>query len=38
MGLGLAITKKIIEQFNGTIDFESTVDVGTTFTLRFPVV
>jgi nitrogen fixation/metabolism regulation signal transduction histidine kinase len=38
MGLGLAITKKIIEQFNGTIDFESKVDVGTTFTLRFPVI
>jgi signal transduction histidine kinase len=38
MGLGLAITKKIIEQFNGTIDFESKVDEGTTFTLRFPVV
>ncbi len=38
MGLGLAITKKIIEQFNGTIDFESKVDEGTTFTLSFPVI
>jgi nitrogen fixation/metabolism regulation signal transduction histidine kinase len=36
MGLGLAITKKIIEQFQGTISFDSTVNVGTTFTLQFP--
>lgn len=36
MGLGLAITRKIVEQFNGTIDFETKLDVGTTFTLVFP--
>jgi len=38
MGLGLAITKKIIEQFNGSIEFVSELDRGTTFTLKFPVV
>lgn len=37
MGLGLAITKKIIEQFQGSITFESQLDIGTTFTLEFPV-
>jgi signal transduction histidine kinase len=36
MGLGLAITRKIVEQFNGTIDFETKLDEGTTFTLVFP--
>lgn len=36
MGLGLAITRKIVEQFNGSIDFETQLDVGTTFTLIFP--
>ncbi len=38
MGLGLAISKKIIEQFNGSIEFVSELDRGTTFTLKFPVV
>jgi signal transduction histidine kinase len=36
MGLGLAITKKIIQQFHGTIEFESKLNQGTTFTLKFP--
>ena len=36
MGLGLAISKKIVNQFGGTIMFNSTMDVGTTFTLSFP--
>ncbi len=37
MGLGLAITKKIINQFGGDIRFESEENVGTTFYLTFPV-
>ena len=36
MGLGLAITKKIIEQFNGTIKFTSELNVGTVFEIKFP--
>jgi signal transduction histidine kinase len=36
MGLGLAISKKIVEQFGGQIDFVSKDQVGTTFTLVFP--
>jgi signal transduction histidine kinase len=36
LGLGLAISKKIVEQLGGTISVESEVNVGTTFTLRFP--
>lgn len=36
MGLGLAISKKIVEQFGGKITFESTENLGTTFTLVFP--
>ena len=36
-GLGLAIVHKIIvEQLRGTIDVESEVAVGTTFTIRLP--
>lgn len=35
-GLGLAITRKIVEAHAGTIDVTSTPQVGTTFTLRFP--
>jgi signal transduction histidine kinase len=36
LGLGLAISKKVVEQLDGTISVESQVNMGTTFTLRFP--
>jgi signal transduction histidine kinase len=37
LGLGLALSKKMVEQLGGTITVASQVGVGTTFTLRFPV-
>lgn len=37
MGLGLAIIKNIIENYNGSITFESEVNKGTTFTVLFPI-
>jgi PAS domain S-box-containing protein len=35
-GLGLSITYGLIRDFKGGIDVESTLDVGTTFRVRFP--
>jgi two-component system, sensor histidine kinase and response regulator len=35
-GLGLSIVKKIIELYHGTIDVDSTPDVGTIFTIKLP--
>jgi PAS domain S-box-containing protein len=37
-GLGLSIVQGILENHGGSISVQSTVGVGTTFTLRFPVV
>jgi signal transduction histidine kinase len=36
LGLGLAISKRIVEQLDGTIAVASEVGRGTSFTLRFP--
>ena len=36
LGLGLAISKRIVEQLNGTIVVDSEIGRGTSFTLRFP--
>lgn len=36
MGLGLAMVRGMIESANGTIEFETTEDVGTTFIVNLP--
>lgn len=36
-GLGLSICSEIIEHHNGTIDVQSIIYKGTTFTIRFPI-
>ena len=36
MGLGLAISKRIVELFGGNIDFQSVEGKGTTFFVKLP--
>ena len=36
LGVGLSITKEIVDRHNGTISVKSELGRGTTFTLRIP--
>jgi len=36
-GLGLFVTRKIVSEYGGTVDFESVPGEGTTFRVRLPV-
>lgn len=38
MGLGLGIIKNIIENYKGTITFETQIGLGTTFTVSLPII
>jgi signal transduction histidine kinase len=37
MGLGLSITYNILQEYNGTIRFESTPGIGTRVFISFPI-
>ena len=37
LGVGLALTKEIVDRHNGTISVDSEEGVGTTFTLKLPI-
>ena len=36
-GIGLAVCKKIVQRYNGSIDVTSKLNVGTTFTVNLPI-
>jgi signal transduction histidine kinase len=38
IGLGMAITKKIIEEHSGTVEVDTGTGIGTTFTIRLPLI
>ena len=38
MGLGLGIIKNIIENYNGTITFDTQLGKGTTFKVTLPII
>jgi signal transduction histidine kinase len=35
-GLGLMVTRKLVEEHGGTVEVRSTLGQGTTFTMRLP--